>query len=197
MPEKQTQEQTQPQAPKAAPKAAPPAPPQAPEVKGAPELPASAYDRPVFKWIAPEYLQLQRGPLWYAFALVIVVGLLLFALIQQSLTMVMLIIAIVIAYWVTHDHKPKVQDVIISTLGIKVAGKFHPYSNIRTFWIVYDPPYVRTLNFRTAEKIPRDVRIQLLDKDPAIIRNYLLTQIPEWEGKTESLSELWIRILKL
>jgi len=152
---------------------------------------------PVFKWIAPEYIQSERGVLWYVFAGVIIAALMLMALIQGSWTMALVIIAVVVAYWTSHGHKPRLMEVVVTTLGIAVGGKFYPYTSMMAFWIIYSPPEVKTLTFRIGHKIKKDITVQLMDKNPVPLRTYLSSQIKELEGREESLSDIWIRALKL
>jgi hypothetical protein len=58
-------------------------------------------------------------------------------------------------------------------------------------------PGLKTLNLRVHRQFYSDTIIQLMDEDPAQIRNYLVGQIPEWEGKEERLQDLILRLLKL
>ena len=43
----------------------------------------------------------------------------------------------------------------------------------------------------------KEIAIQLGDRDPAEIRAFLSTEIPEWKNRKETLSEILIRVLKL
>ena len=80
-------------------------------------------------------------------------------------------------------------------MGVRIGNLFFPYSQIKAFWIIYDHG-IRTLNLRALNHWFGDVVIQLDEIDPVEIRNFLVGQIPEWEGKREPVSETLLRILK-
>ncbi|KKU79089.1 MAG: hypothetical protein UY05_C0039G0006 [Candidatus Peregrinibacteria bacterium GW2011_GWA2_47_7] len=96
-----------------------------------------------------------------------------------------------------YSQEPKKMPIKISPMGIKIGDHYVPYSNIRAFWIVYHPPMIKTLNFRTVHPLLPDMMISLEHHNPAEIRDYLSTQVPEWEGKSESFSNTLVRLLRL
>ena len=96
-----------------------------------------------------------------------------------------------------HGNVPRHIKIIVSRAGIKVGNKEYPYQNIKSFWIIYKPPHVKTLNIRANSKILPDVSIQLGDQDPVELRTYLCSQIREEEGREETGVDALIRIFKL
>jgi hypothetical protein len=94
-------------------------------------------------------------------------------------------------------RKPKNVKVILSEVGIKVGSRIYQYGRIRTFWIIYNPPFAKTLNIRVHNEFLVDIEIQLGDQDPTVIYEFLSRKLPELEGKTESLLRHFERLFKL
>lgn len=156
------------------------------------------YDKAVFTWIAPEYIQHPKSKIWYLAAAVAAGAMILLDALTGNFTMALAVIVLAGVYWYIHNHHPpKDIKITVSKMGIKVGNMIFPYSSIQAFWIMYQPPHVTTLNLRVKEHFFSDVVIQLNHEDPAPIREYLCGQIPEWEGKTERLGDVLLRLLKL
>ena len=100
-------------------------------------------------------------------------------------------------YLLFHSKDPKRVPVKVSHVGIKVGNHFVPYSHMRTFWIVYRPPYISALNIRMSRKMMPDLMISLEEENPGPLREYIATQIPEWEGKEEAFTNTLVRLLRL
>ncbi len=158
----------------------------------------SLYDKAVFTWIAPEYIQHPKSRVWYIAAAIIAGIVVIVDIFTADFTMALAVIVLAVVYMYVHSHHPpKEIKITISKMGIKVGKMVFPYSSIRAFWIFYNPPHISTLNLRVKEHFFSDVIIQLNHEDPVPIREFLCGQIPEWEGKHESFSDLVLRLLKL
>jgi hypothetical protein len=96
-----------------------------------------------------------------------------------------------------HLKKPENVEVIISEYGIKFGELAVPFSRIKKFWILYNPPLLNELHILTDSRFHPEITIQLTGVNPTILRQYLVTQIPEWEGRQVSLGEMFIRFLRL
>ena len=81
-------------------------------------------------------------------------------------------------------------------MGIHVDNMFFPYSHINAFWLIYQPPYVKTLNLSIHKRIYSDVVIQLGNQNPNDLLEYLCGQIPELEGKNERFADVVLRLLR-
>jgi hypothetical protein len=151
----------------------------------------------IFSWIAPEYIRHQKSARWYVIALSALMFFLLWAFLARSWSMALAIIVFSAVYQFTHAyHPPKNIRIRVSEMGIDVGGMFFPYSHIQAFWIIYKPG-LTTLNLRITRHFFSDVIIQLNGQDPVPLRQYLVGQIAEWEGKDERLGDLFLRLLKL
>lgn len=151
----------------------------------------------IFTWTALEYIQQQRDKKWYTIAGIALAAAVLLTLITGNWSMALAIIVFAAVYeYLQRHHPPKRVEIEITDYGIHVGHMFFPYSNIKAFWILYGNG-VKSLNLRVHKRIHSDVVIQLDSQNPAAIREYLVGQIPEWEGKHESLSDVILRLLKL
>jgi hypothetical protein len=165
-----------------------------------PETPQemALYDRAVFTWIAPEYIQHPKGKTWYTVALAVVAIFVVGAVLTADYTMALAVIVLAAVYYYIHTHHPpKDIKIVVSKMGIKVGTMIFPYSSIQAFWMHYQPPHITTLNLRVKEHFISDVIIQLNQEDPAPLREFLCGQIREWEGKNERFSDVMLRLLKL
>lgn len=157
----------------------------------------NAFDNHILEWTAPEYIKHQRGPVWIGIAGSLSAAMIAYAILSGSWTMAMAFLALSIAYYIEHKQEPEDIETAFSEMGIKVGNQVFPFSIMKAFWIIYEPPFVKTLHIRFAKKHMADLTIQLGDQDPAKARNYLATQIPEWEGKEEATFDILTRTFKL
>ena len=96
-----------------------------------------------------------------------------------------------------HQKKPKVNEVQISEYGIRFGKILIPFSNVKRFWIIHNPPFVDELHLLTGSRSNPEIVIQLVGTDPVRLRQFLVTQAYEWEGKHLSFLDVLIRILRL
>ncbi len=162
-----------------------------------PTAEGSAFDRYVMKWRTPENFHSSRGWLWYLIAAILNGGLLTYAVFTQAWTMVVVFAILPVVVLLEHRHKPAIVDVVISEYGIKFGALEFPYSQIRRFWILHERPFADEIKLQTTSKLHPEVTIPLAGVDPTPIRQYLMTQLQEWEGKKQSFLDLLVRILKL
>lgn len=154
-------------------------------------------DQPILLWPAPEYIKHTKGRLWFIFNGLLVLGIVVYGVITNSWTMSVAFLIFAGVYYLIHQEEPRQITIAISEMGIKIDTRFYPFSSIRYFWIVYNPPFVKTLHLKLASRTLSEIEVQLADQNSADVRSYLLKQIPEMEGKEESLTSIFSRIMKL
>ncbi|MFH1218781.1 MAG: hypothetical protein V1679_02990 [Candidatus Peregrinibacteria bacterium] len=155
------------------------------------------YDNHVITWQAPEFVKHQRGLLWKITAPLAVVIASVFGFIYNAWTFSLAIMAFALAYYVFEKEQPKIVNVLISEVGIKVGHRKYPFGRIKAFWITYDPPFTKTLHIRVENDIARDIMIHLHEQKSSEVRRFLIKRIPELEGKTPTLTEGLLRLFKL
>ncbi len=151
----------------------------------------------LLRWKAPEFINHYRSPRWFIVAGSILLLLVAYALYTQSATMAVVFIVLAGVYYLTHNQEPKIIDIKLTELGIFVDKKFYAYHMINSFWIVYQPPYVQTINLRLGNKSLSRITIQLDRQNPVDVRKILSKEIPEIEGQDESMTDIFIRLLRL
>lgn len=159
--------------------------------------PDSVHNRLLLHWKAPEYILHKKSTRWFMVAGVIILMLIAYAIYTDSATMAIVFILLAGVYYLTHNQHPKVIDIKITDLGVFVGNTFYHYHMINSFWLVYHPPYINTLNLRLAGKTMSKVVIQLDRQNPVEVRQVLSKEIPEVEGEEEGLSDTLIRLLRL
>lgn len=157
----------------------------------------SYYDDHKISWQSPEFLQYKRGLAWKLTALVSILAFAALGYLYLSWTFSLAIVTFAIVYYLLDRKDPKILEVVVSDIGIKVGSRKYPYSKIQGFWIIYNPPYVSTLNLRIKGNALHDVEIQLVNQNPAEIRELLLDKIPEYEGKEESFIDILLSLLRI
>ncbi len=154
-------------------------------------------DKIIISWIAPEYIQHQKSARWYMIAGTALLLFLVWAIYTKSWSMALAIIVFSLVYQYTQsNHPPKDIKIAVTESGIGVGKMFFPYSHIQAFWII-NKPGLKTLNLRVSKSFFSDVIIQLNNQDPVVLRQYLVGQVAEWEGKDERLGDVFLRLLKL
>ena len=150
------------------------------------------------EWDTPEFISFPRGKKWYIVAGTIAVALIAYAVFSQSITMAIVFVLITALFMLTEHKTPRDVRVAITDMGIEYDGKFYPYHHINAFWMVYHPPYVRSMYLRiSVGRRFQVLKIELDDQNPIEIRKILINEIPEIEGADEPLMDILIRLLRL
>jgi len=157
----------------------------------------NAFNDHVISWEAPEYVQHEKGLFWFILAAIAAVALIAYGVIVANWTMIVAIIVIGALYFWLHGQTPKHVKIMVSRTGIKFGDNEIPYQNMHSFWIIYNPPHVKTLNIKASSRFYPDLAIELGDQDPAELRTFLCAHVREHEGKEEQFADQIIRILKL
>ena len=154
------------------------------------------HDEVLHSWITPEYIKFEKTTRWYVTAGTILLILIAYAIASGSATMAIVFILIGGMFFMIKNEEPKMQTIAITKLGVYVDKHFYPYSSIDAFWIVYEPPYIRSL-YLSVNKGRRILNIQLNDQDPAKIRHLLQKEVREAEDRHEEWTDTLIRLLRL
>lgn len=152
----------------------------------------------VHEWSFKEYERHDRGQLWYI--LMISLGLLMVVYAMWAgnfLFALVIILAGIILFLQAHQEAPEV-IFQITDLGVVVGNRFYPYSDLYNFYIIYNPPEVKTLFVETRSPIRPLLRIPLLDVNPLDVRETLLQFLEEdIEREEEPISDVVARQWKL
>ncbi len=160
-------------------------------------LPAHAFDEIDLGWLAPEYLRYERGWPWFVILFLLSGLLVWYGYKTDSLTMMAVFAILPFVLILEHRKPPHLVEVIFSPYGFRFGNLKVPYSHIRAFWILHNPPFTDEIHIRTTRKTHPEITIPLMGVKPALVRRYLVTQIAEWEGRELSFLDTLVRLLRL
>jgi hypothetical protein len=150
-----------------------------------------------FNWEIPEFIEYPRSPLWYL--AVIIIGLILIIYSIWTANFLFALIVILAAFIVFLRSYRKAANLIfqITEDGLMIGNQFFKYDQIKSFYIVYDPPAVKKLFFNPKGLYPT-ISVPLHDKNPLLIRQKLLEYIKEdLDKKNQSIDDQLETIFKL
>ena len=155
------------------------------------------YGKTLLNWEVADYPAHARGTAWYIGVMGVGLALLIWALATRSFLFAFLLI-IVAVIMATHAlHPPRQYAFAIVERGIILGRKFYPWKDLERFWIVYEPPEVKTLYLEFGGLRPR-LPVPLGNTDPNRVRALLKDLIAEDTSKTEEpLSDWFARVLKI
>lgn len=155
-------------------------------------------NRAIFSWETPEYIHHEKDKRWFMIAGAVVLLFVLIGIFTGSASMAIAFILLGGVYYITQQQKPRNVNVIISEMGVHFGPRFYPYNTIQSFWILYNPPHLTTLNLRLNKGLVKIISIELTQGiSPGDLRDYLLTQVPEQAGKEEGFVDALARKFKL
>jgi hypothetical protein len=152
----------------------------------------------LLQWKFPEYEEHERGISWFITAGIVSVAFLTYAIIVSNFLFAIIIVIVDLIILIQINRKPDRVDFKITEEGLVIGTSFTPFSNISKFWIIYNPPKVKTLYINFKSTIRPDITIPLENKNPLRVRETLLKFIEEdFEKEEESNSEQIRKFLKL
>lgn len=152
----------------------------------------------IFSWMVDEYERHERGPLWYALAFIFGVGLILYAMVSQNFLFAIIIIMSGVIIGLSTLREPRKIQFLLTTRGVGLGSEFTSYKQLRSFWILYEPPYTKDLYLDFRNPITPHLKVSLSDQDPLEVRSTLLEFLhEELSREQEPMSELIGRVLKL
>jgi hypothetical protein len=162
---------------------------------------------PILSWEAKEFAEYARDKRWYTVVLVagivLAFGAVVLALLSKSLRdglsygLVAVVFALGTYVVLKHaDDAPRMLTYSISKLGVTVGNTFHPYGELRQYWLIYKPP-VKTLHIQRINRYRPILRIDMADVDPLAIREALRPYLPEDTKRAEDFLDKFSRFIRL
>jgi hypothetical protein len=125
----------------------------------------------LMQWNAPEYKQYDRPKSWYLILLLIAGILIVISLITANYLLVIItVILAVIVNSITRNDPKDLDD-------------------LNSFWILYNPPELKTLNFKRQQRFMPEISIQLEKQNPLKIREFLLEYLEEEIEREEHMAD--------
>ena len=111
-------------------------------------------------------------------------------------TALMALIGLMILFQAKRKHN-NVGEISLSPLGIKVGETSHIYSDIKSFWVDYQPELgMEELSLQLKKWYMPYIRIPIDGQNPVRLRDFLIQYIPETKHET-TLGEVFARHLGL
>jgi len=143
------------------------------------------YGKLLAHWSFPEYVKYERGALWYVVAVVAVVAMLIYGLVQVNFLFVLFLIILSLVVGSRLYGEPKEVQFRIFEDGINMGKVFYKWEGINNFRLVYKPPQVKRLYIDLQGTFWHDFSVPLEDQDPVEIRRILLNYLEEDLTKQE------------
>lgn len=152
----------------------------------------------LMSWQVPEFIKHQRGGYWYLMAVLVVIGVLAYAIFTGNFFLIVITILTVIILFVYHRQEPLRVKFALTEEGILIGQKFYPYKTINKFWIIYERTKNKAIYFDFKGIIRPHLDIPLAEQDPLAVRETLLKYLEEdLEKEEEPLLDSLSRFLKL
>jgi len=149
-------------------------------------------------WVIPEYDVHERSRNWYLSVGIMGIVLIALAVWYQNFlgAILVLLVAVII---VTRSYREPIQlRVAIYDNGIMIGEAFYPYGDLKSFWIIYEPPHVKTLYLDFQSQWRPRLPIPFGEMSPLDIRNTLLKYLEEDLSKeSEPTSDALARYFRL
>ena len=157
-----------------------------------------SHGRTLFEWSVPEYSRYERGKLWYAAAIAAGCLLLLYAFRTGNFLFAVIISMFGVIMFLNGVQEPRQVRFALTERGIIWGGKYHPYIDVKSFWIVYQPPEVKNLYLEFNSALSPRLQVPLLDENPLEVREALKKVVREDVTRVdEPLSDFLGRVLKI
>ena len=150
----------------------------------------------LLQWDAPESNTYSRGWKYYLLTAVVFLLVIIYSIYTRDWFVIVAAFVLAGFFYYYPTLKPKVASYKITQLGFYINDRIYPYNEIHSFWVFINQRENK-LNIIFDKKYLPQLSILLLDLDPLVVRNTLNKYVPEQEGRTESLVDKFIRLLKL
>ncbi|MFA6255479.1 MAG: hypothetical protein WC675_05685 [Patescibacteria group bacterium] len=155
------------------------------------------YGEIFFSWKFSEFPQYQRERKWYVWGTIVVIILLIYSFLTINFLFGLITIMAALIILLFQRNNSEVEFKITED-GILVNKKIFDYKNLKNFYIIYNPPEVKTLYFEPKSIFNPRIPIALEKQNPVAIREVLRQYLEEdLDREDEPVSEQISRIFKL
>ena len=152
----------------------------------------------VYQWLVKEYEKYWRSPRWYAVMAIIGVAMIIYSVVSANYLFTLIVVLVGIVTFLHDSQEPRDVPFAIMERGILLGKKFYLFSELKNFWILYDPPYLKQLYFELDNMLKHRLYVPLMDYDPRPIREYLAKYLEEdLEQDEEPMIDRLTRMIKI
>ncbi len=159
---------------------------------------AKSGGKTLVSWSMPEFPVYQRSPDWF-FAMGLLGGILiLYSVFTGNFLFAVIIVLTALIVFTRSHTQPAMIDFSVMEDGVKVGDVFYKYRELRDFFIIYNPPEVKTIFFDFKSSWRPHMAIPLYNQDPVKVRKALLEHLDEdLKREEEPVSDQIARFLKM
>ncbi|EKD43029.1 MAG: hypothetical protein ACD_72C00496G0003 [uncultured bacterium] len=151
-----------------------------------------------YEWTVKEYEQHERNQRWYWVMGGIGIALAIYGVLAANYLFALITVLFGIILFMQDMVAPMDVYFAITNTGVVIGKKYYRYSELSSFWIIYNPPFTKNLYFGQDNILNHRIQVPLYDYDPMPIREYLALYMEEdLDQEEEPLSERMGRILKI
>jgi hypothetical protein len=137
-------------------------------------------DEPSFSWEAPEYEHLEKHPKWYWIMGGILLAIVIYALVTDSILMAITFILIGMLGYIFAEREPRIIQMKINSDGIRVDNYFYEYDDLKSFWIFYEVEEgIKILSLHSKKTFLPYAHIPIGNTNPILIREILINYLAE------------------
>lgn len=147
-------------------------------------------------WQSPEYHYYEKSSDWFWTLGIITIGLAMASIILKNFLLALFVFIAGFTIALYGARRPKIINFSIDHRGIIIGNKeIYPYSNLKSFWVEYDPQEEKELIIESKKFFMPRISILLDNADPQAIRQCLLKYLKE-EKTEESLMTIILKIFR-
>ncbi|OGZ33920.1 MAG: hypothetical protein A2Y98_00375 [Candidatus Portnoybacteria bacterium RBG_19FT_COMBO_36_7] len=147
------------------------------------------------QWQAPEFEKHEKGLAWFIILGIFALTIFTIVLLMKNFIFAILIVMMVFIVFIYALKEPRIITFKISAKGINIGDKNYSFSELKSFWIFYEPPEIKELSIKSKKWIMPLIKIPLDKQDPTFIRNALIKFMPE-QMQEQSLIDILAKNLK-
>ncbi|MFQ6610626.1 MAG: hypothetical protein ACE5D7_07485 [Fidelibacterota bacterium] len=152
----------------------------------------------LMSWKVEEFEKHNRSKTWYISIFIIGGALLIYSIAAANFLFAVIIVMIGIVSLLSSTREPGQLNFSIHEDGIEHGTQFYLYKELKNFWIIYEPPEIKSLYIDFKSALRPHLTIPLKTKNPVDVRRTLLKYIDEDATKEEEpFSDALGRMLKL
>ncbi len=149
----------------------------------------------LYSWDAKEYIQPERNTVWYWWAAVIALIVIVYAVAIRQWTLIVVMVVAGVAIYLVNRTEPRTFTHTLLDAGIMVGDKLYLYTSLKSFWFTRGAGN-QELKVLQAGKLKPLLSLQVGGADVEKIRSVLVRFIPEEEGRGEDVVDKISRFLK-
>jgi len=150
----------------------------------------------IVSWVGIDTSSKEKTTEWYVVLAIFVIAFVFIGVIFSNFLLSLLAIMSGAALTLVGSRRPFEVHATITAEGVIVEDKLHRYEDLKSFWIFYEPPYVKELSLTSKRAFATHIRIPLGDTNPALIHETLVSFLKEVREE-ESFADIVARRIGL